>query len=87
MDRYGRSRRALETGEREALTEEGRNFIDVCVGKKIAQTDIEKAWLKYRVLLGAKKTISAFGRSRASVSAEYADDDSDVSDDDGDEDI
>ncbi len=89
LHRYGLSLRALETGERIALTDEERSFIDVCEGRKVAQTDIEKAWLKYRLLLGAKNTVSAFGRSRVSVITEYADDadDADDSDVDGDEDI
>ncbi len=86
LHNYGRSLRALDTGERSPLTAEERHFIEVCQGKKPAQSEIEKVWLKYRSLLGAKKIVSAFGRSKISFSEEIIED-SDGDDDEGDDDL
>lgn len=57
LEQYGQACLALESGERKPATAEEKRFVAVMKGKEIAETVIEKAWLKYRSLTGASKRI------------------------------
>ena len=50
LEQYGQACLALETGERKAATAEEKRFVAVMKGDEIAESIIEKAWLKYRSL-------------------------------------
>lgn len=48
LERHGQAFQALEIGNRDPINEEEKDFVAVCLGKKTAETDYEKAWAKYR---------------------------------------
>ena len=54
LEQYGQACLALETGER---TAEEKRFVAVMKGDEIAESIIEKAWLKYRSLTTKSKRI------------------------------
>ncbi len=57
LEQFGQACLALETGERKPKTEEEKRFVAVMQGAEIAESVIEKAWLKYRSLTNTSKRI------------------------------
>ncbi|OOS00800.1 hypothetical protein B0187_00420 [Haemophilus paracuniculus] len=57
LEQYGLACLELESGERKPATPEEKRFVAVCKGEEIAESVIEKAWLKYRDLTGKTKRI------------------------------
>lgn len=57
LEQYGQACLALELGERKPKTAEEKRFVAVMKGDEIAETEIEKAWLKYRSLTNKSKRI------------------------------
>lgn len=57
LEQFGQACLALETGERKPKTAEEKRFVAVMKGEETAQSDIEKAWLKYRTLTSKTKRI------------------------------
>lgn len=76
---YGKSLRALETGARAPSTADEKKFVAVLLGERPPESELERAWIKYRVLSGRSRNISAFGKSKADRSPDFSDysDDSD----------
>lgn len=57
LEQFGQACLALESGERKASTAEEKQFVSVVKGKKEAETQLEKVWLKYRTLTSKSKRI------------------------------
>lgn len=57
LEQFGQACLALEAGERAPATEEEKQFIAVLKGETEAQSQLEKAWLKYRHLTSKTKRI------------------------------
>ncbi|VEI75971.1 Uncharacterized protein conserved in bacteria [Mannheimia haemolytica] len=57
LEQFGQACLALESGERKPTTQEEKRFVAVMKGEEVAETDIEKAWLKYRTLTSKTKRI------------------------------
>lgn len=57
LEQYGLAFIELESGERKAATAEEKRFVAVCQGKEVAESFLEKTWLKYRELTGKSKRI------------------------------
>lgn len=68
LEQYGQACLALESGERKPATPEEKRFVAVCKGKEVAESLLEKTWLKYRTLTTQHKrvyTLSANAGSEA----------------------
>lgn len=57
LEQFGQACLALENGERKAATDEEKRFVAVCKGDEIAESFLEKTWLKYRSLTTKTKRI------------------------------
>ncbi|SUT87147.1 Uncharacterized protein conserved in bacteria [Actinobacillus ureae] len=57
LEQFGQACLALETGERSPVTAEEERFVAVMKGDEIAESIIEKSWLKYRTLTSKTKRI------------------------------
>lgn len=57
LEQFGQACLALETGERAPVTAEETQFVAVVKGEKVAETFLEKVWLKYRGLTSKTKRI------------------------------
>ena len=61
LTKYGKTLLALENKERAPTSQEQKQFVAVCEGKKAASSSVELAWAKYRSLTEKKGVVSAFG--------------------------
>lgn len=57
LEQFGQACLALETGERSPVTAEEERFVAVMKGDEIAESIVEKSWLKYRALTSKTKRI------------------------------
>lgn len=57
LEQFGQACLALETGERKPKTAEEKRFVAVMKGEQVAETFLEKVWLKYRTLTSSTKRI------------------------------
>lgn len=73
LEQFGQACLALETGERAAVTEEEKRFVAVCKGEEIAESIIEKSWLKYRALTtGAKRIYTLSGNAGSDAGDDFS---------------
>ncbi|AAK03886.1 TPA: DUF413 domain-containing protein [Pasteurella multocida] len=57
LEQYGQAFKALESGEREPVTKEEKNFVAFCRGERPAETFFEKTWSKYRARISTTKRV------------------------------
>ncbi|MFD2164921.1 DUF413 domain-containing protein [Thalassotalea euphylliae] len=77
LETYGVAFKELTNGTREPVTDEEQRFVDVCQGKELAESKLEKTWLKYQnKVLSPKQFHTLFGRTKV----EASDDDTNSSD-------
>lgn len=57
LEQFGQACLALETGEREPVTAEEKQFVAVVNGVQVPETFLEKVWIKYRTLTSKTKRI------------------------------
>ncbi|OOH90799.1 hypothetical protein BMT54_03990 [Pasteurellaceae bacterium 15-036681] len=57
LEQFGQACLALENGDRAPVTAEEEQFVAVMKGDKIAETFLEKTWVKYRSLTSTTKRI------------------------------
>ncbi len=62
IEAHGQAYKALDSGEREAVTDEEREFVRFCRHEKAAETDHEKVWQLYRRHLGKRQFYISMGR-------------------------
>lgn len=62
LESCGNTLQALEQGTMQPISEEHKNFIDVCNGHRLAETAVEKAWMCYRTVLQSKGKIMPLNR-------------------------
>lgn len=51
----GRVLEALELGTQPPLGEEQERFVKVCNGQEVAESSVEKTWMKYRITTSVEK--------------------------------
>jgi len=52
--------RALETGQQPPMGEEQERFVAVCQGQAVAESSVEKTWIKYRNQISQTKQRVSF---------------------------
>ncbi|HDR1020912.1 TPA: DUF413 domain-containing protein [Pasteurella multocida] len=57
LEQYGQAFKALESGEREPVTQEEKDFVACCRGERQPETFLEKTWLKYRSRISTTKRV------------------------------
>ncbi|AGH37568.1 YifE like protein [Bibersteinia trehalosi USDA-ARS-USMARC-188] len=57
LEQFGQACLALESGERQPATAEEEQFVAVVKGERVAETALEKVWIKYRTLTSKSKRI------------------------------
>lgn len=57
LEQYGQAFKALDSGERKAVTKEEKDFVKFCKGEKPAETFFEKTWHKYRTHINTTKRV------------------------------
>lgn len=72
---YGDTMRALETGEIQPENAEEKHFLEMLENPDLANTKLERAWLKYvRLSRGRKRFHTLNGRNKPDASDDYAED-------------
>ena len=61
---YGCLISAMVSGEYKAETEDDKSLLAVALGNKEAETQVEKAWVKYMARINRPKVGSMYGRSK-----------------------
>ena len=61
LQSYGHTLVEIESGEKKAKNREQKHFLSVCQGKKIAESSLERTWLKYKTITLGDHIVSAFG--------------------------
>lgn len=75
LEKYGVALSGISNGEITPVTNEEKQFKNVCQGKQEAKTSIEKAWMKYQhKVLSPKHFHTLFGRSKVEAANTATDD-------------
>jgi uncharacterized protein len=70
LEKHGKAYEALHMGQRAPVNEEEAHFLAVCRGDTEAETDHERAWMRYCLKIQKKTSISLFGSSQKANAAE-----------------
>lgn len=71
----GRVLKALWDGSQPPIGKDQERFVSVCAGQALAESSVEKAWLKYLNAIGSKKMpVSFYAEAEQSSSADSLED-------------
>lgn len=80
---YGETLVGLESGVLAPANSEEQHFMQVVVNPDLAETKIEKVWMKYvRLARGRKRFHTLNGRSRPDASEDYSEDEPTLTEED-----